>query len=72
MHIIVKKGIDRLWLPVSALIMVWLLPRIGIALSAESQKQIEVAAVAFVVYALGHLVSRGVREAKSEDDSSGA
>lgn len=66
MNLLIKKGVDRLWLPVAALILVWLLPHIGIALSPESQKQIEVAAVGFVVYALGHLVTRGVRESRGD------
>jgi len=68
MPLLIKKAIDRLWLPVAALMLLWLLPHLGIALSAESQKQIEVAAVAFIVYALGHLVTRGLRESQTKEE----
>lgn len=62
MQYLVKKGIDRLWMPLAALALLWLLPLVGIEFSDESKKQIEIVAVGFVVYALGHLAARGVRE----------
>lgn len=67
MHYLMRKGFDRVWLPLLALLMLWALPLVGIEFSEESKKQIEIVVVGFIAYAFAHIATRGVREKKDDD-----